>query len=77
MVNTVNTRELVLDILLAIERGEGFSHKLLKDTLDKYDYLERKDKAFIKRIVEGTLERRMYLDFIINAYSKRKRRSAK
>jgi len=69
MVNTVNTRELVLDILLAIEKGEGFSHKLLKDTLDKYDYLERKDKAFIKRIVEGTLERRMYLDFIINAYS--------
>lgn len=69
MVNTVNTRELVLDMLLAIEKGEGFSHKLLKDTLDKYDYLDRKDKAFMKRIVEGTLERQMYLDFIINAYS--------
>ena len=69
MVNTVNTRELVLDILMAVEKGEGFSHKLLKDTLDKYDYLDRKDKAFMKRIVEGTLERQMYLDFIINAYS--------
>lgn len=69
MVNTVNTRELVLDILMAIEKGEGFSHKLIKDTLDKYDYLDRKDKAFMKRIVEGTLERQMYLDFIINAYS--------
>ena len=69
MVNTVNTRELVLDILLAMEKGEGFSHKLLKGTLDKYDYLDRKDKAFIKRMVEGTLERQMYLDFIINAYS--------
>ena len=69
MVNTVNTRELVLDILMAIEKGEGFSHRLLKDTLDKYDYLDRKDKAFMKRIVEGTLERQMYLDFIINAYS--------
>ena len=69
MVNTVNTRELVLDILMAIEKGEGFSHKLIKDTLDKYDYLDRKDKAFMKRIVEGTLERQMYLDFLINAYS--------
>lgn len=69
MVNTVNTRELVLDILLAIEKGEGFSHKLLKDTLDKYDYLERKDKAFIKRMVEGSLEQQLYLDFIINSYS--------
>ncbi len=69
MVNTVNTRELVLDILLAIEKGEDFSHKLIKGTLDKYDYLERKDKAFIKRIVEGTLERQMYLDFVLNAFS--------
>lgn len=69
MVNTVNTRELSLDILMAVEKGENFSHKLLKDTLDKYDYLERKDKAFMKRIVEGTLERQMYLDFVINAYS--------
>ena len=69
MVNTVNTRELVLDILMAIEKGEGFSHKLIKDTLDKYDYLDRKDKAFMKRIVEGTLERQMYLDFVINAFS--------
>ena len=69
MVNTVNTRELVLDILLAIEKGEDFSHKLIKGTLDKYNYLERKDKAFIKRIVEGTLERRMYLDFVLNAFS--------
>ena len=56
MVNTVNTRELVLDILIAIEKEEDFSHKLLKGTLDKYDYLERKDKAFIKRMVEGSLE---------------------
>ncbi len=69
MAESVNTRELVLDILMAIEKGEGFSHKLLKDTLDKFDYLDRKDKAFMKRIVEGTLERQMYLDFIINAYS--------
>jgi len=69
MVNTVNTRELVLDILIAIEKEEDFSHKLLKGTLDKYDYLERKDKAFIKRMVEGTLEQQLYLDFIINHYS--------
>lgn len=69
MVNTVNTRELVLDILMAIEKEEDFSHKLLKGTLDKYDYLERKDKAFIKRMVEGTLEQQLYLDFVVNHYS--------
>lgn len=69
MDNTVNTREIVLDLLIAIEKGEDFSHKLMKGTLDKYDYLERKDKAFIKRITEGTLERQLYLDYVIDAYS--------
>lgn len=69
MTTTVNMRELVLDILLAIEKGEDFSHKLIKSTLDKYDYLERKDKAFLKRIVEGTLERKIYLDFVLDTFS--------
>ena len=41
----VNTRELVLDILLALEREEDYSHRLMKAVLDKYDYLEARDKA--------------------------------
>lgn len=64
-----NTREIVLDTLLAIERGEEFSHKLLKAVLDKYDYLEGRDKAFIKRLTEGTLERQMELDYLLNQFS--------
>ena len=69
MSQTVNTREIVLYLLLSIEKGEDFSHKLLKNTLDKYDYLDRKDKAFMKRILEGTLERGRYIDFCIDAYA--------
>lgn len=64
-----NTREIVLDTLLAIERGEEFSHKLLKAVLDKYDYLEGRDKAFIKRLTEGTLERQIELDYVLNQFS--------
>lgn len=64
-----NTREIVLDTLLAIERGEEFSHKLLKAVLDKYDYLESRDKSFIKRVTEGTLERQLELDYYLNHFS--------
>ena len=64
-----NTREIILDTLLALENGEEFSHKLIKAVLDKYHYLEGRDKAFIKRITEGTIERQLELDYYLNHFS--------
>lgn len=64
-----NTREIILDTLLAIERGEAFSHKLIKAVLDKYDYLDGREKAFIKRVTEGSLERQIELDYYLNHFS--------
>lgn len=65
----MNTRELVLDTLLALERGEEFSHKLIKAVLDKYDYLDVRDKSFVKRLTEGTLERQLELDYYLDSCS--------
>ncbi len=64
-----NTREIILDTLLALEREKLFSHKLIKDVLDKYNYLEGRDKAFIKRVTEGTIERQIELDYYLNHFS--------
>lgn len=64
-----NTREIVLDTLLSLEKEEEFSNKLLKAVLDKYDYLDGRDKAFIKRVTEGTIERRVELDYYLNHFS--------
>ena len=64
-----NTREIILDTLLSLERGEDFSHKLIKAVLDKYDYLDGRDKAFIKRVTEGTIERQLELDYYLNHFS--------
>ncbi len=61
-----NTREIVLDMLLEEEKGEAYSHKLVFDVLTKYDYLTAQEKAFIKRVFEGTIERRIELDYEIN-----------
>ena len=51
----VNARELVLDMLLSLEREEDYSHRLIKAVLDKYDYLESREKAF--RLFQGAFER--------------------
>lgn len=64
-----NTREIILDGLLELEREEGFSNVLVRGMLQKYDYLPVQEKAFIKRVTEGTVERRIELDYILNQFS--------
>ena len=65
-----NGRELVLDMLLEMERQKEYSHRLVRAVLDKYDYLDPKEKAFIKRLSEGTVERKLEMDYYLNHFSK-------
>ncbi len=66
---SVNARELVLDALMSIVKEEEYSHVVIGGILDKYNYLETQEKAFIKRLTEGTLERRTELDYCIDSVS--------
>lgn len=69
MAAQVNVRELVLETLLLILKDGEYSHVALKNVLDKYQYLEKKERAFITRVVEGTLERLIEIDYIIDQFS--------
>lgn len=66
----MNERELVLEALLSITRDGEYSHIVLKNLLDLYQYLDKKERAFITRVVNGTLERLIEIDYIINQFSK-------
>ncbi len=70
----VNLRLLVLEMLLEVmenRNGSGtYSHVAVRDVLKKYNYLSQQEKSFLKRLFEGTLERMITLDFVINQYSK-------
>ena len=66
----INERELVLGILLEVTRDGEHSHIALRNVLNKYQYLDKKERAFITRVTEGTLERMIELDYIINQFSK-------
>lgn len=72
MTNAVSTRELILSILVDVTGGREYSHIALRNVLDKYRYLPKQDRAFITRVTEGTLERMIELDYIINQFSKTK-----
>ena len=69
MAGQVNLREIALGILMEITEEEAYSHVVLREALEKYQYLEKRDRAFISRTVEGTLEHIMQMDYIIEQFS--------
>ena len=72
----INERELALAILLEIEKGEK-SHIALRQVLEKYQYISKQERAFLTRLTEGTVERQIELDYIINQFSKVKTKKMK
>ena len=70
MTNGVNVRELILQVLLEVTRDGEYSHIAIKNTLDKYQYLEKQERSFFTRVCEGTLENMILIEYIINQFSK-------
>lgn len=66
----VNTREIVLDCIMEILEKKQYSHYVMKQVLDKYGYLDKQERSFIKRVTEGTVERCLEMDYIIDSFSK-------
>ncbi len=70
MTGTVNLRELILGILMEVTEGEAYSHIALSNTLEKYQYLPKRERSFISRVTEGTLENLIQIDYVIECFSK-------
>ena len=70
MTNGINTREMILEILLQINEEGEHSHIAIRNALSKYQFLPKQERAFITRVCEGTLEYRIQIDYIINSFSK-------
>lgn len=69
VIKQVNLREIILEALIEITEEEAYSHVVLRSVLEKYQYLEKRDRAFITRVTEGTLEHMLQLDYIIEQFS--------
>lgn len=67
---TDDQRSIILETLLLIDKSDSGYNKILNDVLDKYSYLDKQKRGFITRIVQGTIERRIEIDYIIDCYSK-------
>lgn len=64
---SIDQRMIVLEMLLT---ENVYSHVIVREVLNKYNYLSQQEKSFIKRLYEGTLERQIALDYVLDQYSK-------
>lgn len=69
MTKPVNIREIILDVLTEVTEEERYSHVVLRETLEKYQYLEKRDRAFISRVCEGTIQQMIQIDYILEQFS--------
>lgn len=65
----VNVRELAFDTLILYDK-QNSKTDILSDVLDKYSYLDKQDRSFLTRLMEGTVERMITIDHVLNLYSK-------
>lgn len=68
----MQARAVALDMLLAVTEEKKPSHTVAARELAKYPEMEKKERAFAKRLFSGTLERLLTLDFLIGHYSSTK-----
>lgn len=65
----INEREIALDIICEVTQQGQFLHHVLQNALDKYVWLEKRERAFITRLAEGTIEYLLQIDTVIDGYS--------
>lgn len=63
------TRRIVLEILESTRDSGEKLGVFLRNVLNKYDYMEPRDKAFIKYLTEGVVSMRIRLDYVISKYA--------
>ena len=57
-------REIAAEILTEILEKGQYTHLALFQALSKYQYLEKSDRSFLKRIVDGTVEYKIQIDYM-------------
>ena len=69
MTARVNVRNIAVNALVSILEEKKKSHIVERNYMDKNE-LSDVDRSFFLRLVEGTIERKITLDYIISLYSK-------
>jgi 16S rRNA (cytosine967-C5)-methyltransferase len=62
-------RAVALDVISEVLDNGQYTHIVLRSALDKYLYLEKQERAFLTRLVQGTIENKIYLEYVTEQFS--------
>ena len=65
----INEREIAVEIMSIAGSGNKNINELLGMAMKKYAYISKVERAFISRLVKGTYENLICIDYIIGLYS--------
>ena len=77
MAEKFNMREAALDTLIDMERNHKLSHIAIGESLMRYQFASKQDRAFYTHLCEGVMERQIYLDYVLDSFSKVKMKRCK
>lgn len=63
-------RAVALDTLIDMDRNHKLSHVAIGDTLMRYQYISKQDRAFYTHLCQGVTEQRIYLDYMLDSVSR-------
>ena len=69
MAGAITARELILNILLEVNKDGEYSHMAIRKMLERYQYLPKQDRSFITKVCDGTIEYMLQIDYIIEKFS--------
>ncbi len=64
----VSVRRLALDALLEISEKNAFCDQVVHRMLQEHP-MDKRDRAFFQRLTEGTVERQITIDYVLNQFS--------
>lgn len=77
MADRINMREEALNVLMNMEKTGRLSHLVMGEALMRLQFAPKNERAFFTMLCEGVTEQRIYLDYVLDAFSKTKMKKCK
>lgn len=68
----INPREIAAEALMEIMTADAYNTMILRRLLRQNGAMSRQDRAFVTEVVNGTLRNLIYIDHVLNTFSKTK-----
>ena len=68
----INPREIAAEALMEIMTADAYNTMTLRRLLRQNGAMSRQDRAFVTEVVNGTLRNLIYIDHVLNTFSKTK-----